>query len=438
MKKIEWPEKTKGLLLLLLLLFVTAAFLLKEEPAYTLTTEEAREPEALGAFDAEADGTGSEAAEGSEASGTEVWGTAPSGTKEETAGGSKVSPQETISLLTEDEQKQLQKEALEAAEYCRELYKDIRATEMESEGENNTFLLTREQQTAITARLGELGLVSAADNINMVNYEKVEDFYAAYQEGEDALITIFYVDPEGGMSALTFVYRKGGLQTHFTAIGWDEGGTPGIRGSGTNNLKEMKLTGKGYLIYTNEEVVAHGNLREYFRVKPLSGECRKLTETYVSGLSYVDYKLLVTDWNSSNVEEILTPGLFEDLYRIYYGENVKPEKDRIPADIYEEVMTACLPVTPEQLRQHCGYDEGSRSYPYERLLPRQYPPFGEVVDYTRNADGTITLIVDGVWPDYNSDCAFTNRLLVQPQKDGSFRYLSNSIEEKELEIPVSD
>ena len=428
MKKIEWPEKTKGLLLLLLLLFVTAAFLLKEEPAYTLTTEEAREPEALGAFDAEADGTGSEAAEGSEASGTEVWGTAPSGTKEETAGGSKVSPQETISLLTEDEQKQLQKEALEAAEYCRELYKDIRATERESEGENNTFLLTREQQTAITARLGELGLVSAADNINMVNYEKVEDFYAAYQEGKDALITIFYVDPEGGMSALTFVYRKGVLQTHFTAIGWDEGGTPGIRGSGTNNLKEMKLTGKGYLIYTNEEVVAHGNLREYFRVKPLSGECRKLTETYVSGLSYVDYKLLVTDWNSSNVEEILTPSLFEDLYRIYYGENVKPERDRIPADIYEEVMTACLPVTPEQLRQHCGYDEGSRSYPYEKFLPRQHPPFGEVVDYTRNADGT----------DYNSDCAFTNRLLVQPQKDGSFRYLSNSIEEKELKIPVSD
>ena len=407
MKKIEWPEKTKGLLLLLLLLFVTAAFLLKEEPAYTLTTEEAREPEALGSFDAEADGTGSEAAE-------------------------------TISLLTEEELKQLQKEALEAAEYCRELYKDIRASEMEYEGESNTFLLTREQQTAITARLGELGLVSAADNINMVNYEKVEDFYAAYQEGKDALITIFYVDPEGGMSALTFVYRKSGLQMQFTAIGWDKGGNPEIMGSGTNNLKEMKLTGKGYLIYTNEEVVAHGNLREYFRVKPLSGECRKLTETYVSGLSYVDYKLLVTDWNRSNVEEILTPGLFEDLYRIYYGENVKPEKDRIPADIYEEVMTACLPVTPEQLRQHCGYDEDSSSYPYEKILPRQHPPFGEVVDYTRNADGTITLIVDGVWPDYNSDCAFTNRLLVQPQKDGSFRYLSNSIEEKELEIPVSD
>ena len=56
-------------------------------------------------------------------------------------------------------------------------------------------------------------------------------------------------------------------------------------------------------------------------------------------------------------------------------------------------LPALLILTLEQLRQHCGYEESSRSYPYERLLPRQYPPFGEVVDYTRNADGTITLSV---------------------------------------------
>ncbi|MFR8246790.1 MAG: hypothetical protein ACLU9V_02400 [Roseburia sp.] len=31
-----------------------------------------------------------------------------------------------------------------------------------------------------------------------------------------------------------------------------------------------------------------------------------------------------------------------------------------------------------------------------------------MVDYTENADGTITLIVDGVWTDYNSDLAFRN------------------------------
>lgn len=59
-----------------------------------------------------------------------------------------------------------------------------------------------------------------------------------------------------------------------------------------------------------------------------------------------------------------------------------------------------------------------------------------MVDYTENSDGTITLIVDGVWADYNSDCAFTNRIVVQPFEDGTFRYLANSIEQKELELPV--
>lgn len=53
-----------------------------------------------------------------------------------------------------------------------------------------------------------------------------------------------------------------------------------------------------------------------------------------------------------------------------------------------------------------------------------------------DSNGTITLIVDGVWADYNSDCAFTNRIVVQPFEDGTFRYLANSIEQKELELPV--
>ena len=71
----------------------------------------------------------------------------------------------------------------------------------------------------------------------------------------------------------------------------------------------------------------------------------------------------------------------------------------------------------------------------DEIYASPYPPFGEVVDYTKNADGTITLIVDGVWPDYNSDLAFRNTVVVQPFEDGTFRYLSNSIEQIELELP---
>ena len=127
--------------------------------------------------------------------------------------------------------------------------------------------------------------------------------------------------------------------------------------------------------------------------------------------------------------------MYEDIYRISTGENLKTEDWKIPAEEYERIMTTYFPVSIEQLREYRGYDEGSNSYEYEMIYASPYPPFGEVVDYTKNADGTITLIVDGVWPDYNSDLAFRNTVVVQPFEDGTFRYLSNSIEQIELELP---
>ena len=89
----------------------------------------------------------------------------------------------------------------------------------------------------------------------------------------------------------------------------------------------------------------------------------------------------------------------------------------------------------EQLREKCGYDEKSDSYAYDMIFSRQYPPFGEVLIIRKMTMETLTLTVDAVWADYNSDLAFTNRVVVQPFADGTFRYLSNAIEEKELEVP---
>ena len=63
------------------------------------------------------------------------------------------------------------------------------------------------------------------------------------------------------------------------------------------------------------------------------------------------------------------------------------------------------------------------------------PPFLEVTDYRYNTDGTITLYADGVWPDYNSDYAFTNVIVVKPFDDGTFKILSNDVTEQELKLP---
>ena len=271
--------------------------------------------------------------------------------------------------------------------------------------------------------------------LHMQNHEAVETFYADYLDGRDSMVTVFEVHRDGLIGAVTFIYRKGELQTYYIGVRWKEGGVPEIQGTSVSNVAEIKLTEKGYFIYAYEYVIAHASLRQYWRIEPLPEDCQELTEKYISGLSYVNYNVLVTNWNSSNVKDILMPCMYEDIYRISTGENLKTEDWKIPAEEYERIMTTYFPVSIEQLREYCGYDEGSNSYEYEMIYASPYPPFGEVVDYTKNADGTITLIVDGVWPDYNSDLAFRNTVVVQPFEDGTFRYLSNSIEQIELELP---
>ena len=343
-------------------------------------------------------------------------------------------PQASDCLILEEEKEQLQSTVLSAAESVREIYKDIVIADAPSYSSGiNEF--THEQRKAVVEQLGRSGLVSVEEDTAMQNHEVIETFYADYLDGRDSMVTVFEVYRDGLIGAVTFIYRKGELQTYYIGIRWKEGGIPEIQGTSVSNVAEIKLTEKGYFIYAYEYVIAHASLRQYWRIEPLPEDCRELTEKYISGLSYVNYNVLVTNWDSSNVEDILMPCMYEDIYRISTGENLKTEDWKIPAEEYERIMTTYFPVSVEQLREHCGYDEGSNSYEYEMIYASPYPPFGEVVDYTKNADGTITLIVDGVWPDYNSDLAFRNTVVVLPFEDGTFRYLSNSIEQIELELP---
>ena len=343
-------------------------------------------------------------------------------------------PQASDDLLSEEEKEQLQSTVLSATESLREIYKDIVIADAPSYS-SGVSEFSSEQQKAVVEQLGAAGLVSVEEDTNMQNPEKIEMFYADYLNGQDSMVTVFEVQRDGLIGAVTFIYRKERLQTYYIGVRWKEGGIPEIQGTSVSNVAEIKLTEKGYFIYAYEYVIAHASLRQYWRIEPLPEDCRELTEKYISGLSYVNYNVLVTNWDSSNVEDILMPCMYEDIYRIYTGENLKTEGWKIPAEEYEKIMTTYFPVSVEQLREHCKYDESSNSYEYEMIYASPYPPFGEVVDYTKNADGTITLIVDGVWPDYNSDLAFRNTVVVQPFEDGTFRYLSNSIEEIELELP---
>ena len=174
-------------------------------------------------------------------------------------------------------------------------------------------------------QLGEQGLVSVTDDMNMENYQKMEDFYSAYISGMDAMATVFSVQMEGDIGALTFVHRNGKIQSYHVTVGWQEGGIPELKKFGLNDLEEIKLTRK----YIDEPFRTDGGL--------------------------------------------------------------------IPTEIYERVMTTCFPVSVEQVQEYCGYHADAGGYGYEMIFARQFPPFGEVVDYKQNEDGTFRYLSNTIF-----------------------------------------
>lgn len=284
--------------------------------------------------------------------------------------------------------------------------------------------------------LGSSGLICFADDTNMYNYQLFQSFYRNYTDGgERDYICVYRVNRDASVTEMTFAYDDSRIQMIFNTAKYENRDWKFIA-TGIRDLKDMKLTQKGYFIYTYSNIIAHGGLKEYFRVSPLTDECRELTRKYVYGLSYVNYNMLVIDWDESNASDILVPCMFDDIYRLYTGENLKPDGGWIDADKYESVMLSMFPVTVTELRDNCDYNLEKDSYRYHVILGKQYPPFGEVVDYSYNDDGTVSLIVDAVWADEGSDIAFRNTLTVKPEEDGTFKYMSNHIEKMECDIPV--
>ena len=210
-------------------------------------------------------------------------------------------PQASDCLISDEEKEHLQSMALLAADSVAEIYKDMVIADTPSYS-SGIGEFTSEQRKAVVEQLGRSSLVSVEEDTAMQNHEAIETFYADYLDGQDSMVTVYEVHRDGLIGAVTFIYRKGELQTYYIGIRWKESGVPEIQGTSVSNVAEIKLTEKGYFIYAYEYVIAHASLRQYWRLEPLPKDCQELTEKYISGLSYVNYNVLVTNWNSSNVE----------------------------------------------------------------------------------------------------------------------------------------
>lgn len=330
-------------------------------------------------------------------------------------------PQADHENFTEEEKKQIEADTL------------LAATKVWGSYENAGF--TKEKRIEVLEALGELGVIATTDDANTQNGEKFIPFYDDYLNGKSGMVTVYKVYDDGLIGSITFLYRDEEIQTYYVGVKPGADGEPCIFEESVQEIASIKYTPKGYFIYEYKNPMLHAGSHGYFRLSPMPDVCRSLTDRFLKHLDFQKYKLMVCDWDEETVHELLMPGMFEDFYYIKYHEGYRGSFDAIPGELFEEIMTTYLPVTVADLRNAYEYDETAETYRQETVYNSPYPPFLEVTDYKYNADGTITLYADGVWPDYNSDHAFSNEIVVKPFKDGTFRILSNDVTEQELSLP---
>ena len=132
--------------------------------------------------------------------------------------------------------------------------------------------------------------------------------------------------------------------------------------------------------------------------------------------------------------------MFDIFYPIVNGNSVPYVADdnlgvgavyQVPKDEFEKVIMTYFHIDSEVLQSKTIYNSSDATYEYK---PRgfyevEYPeyPYSEVVGFTENSDGTITLTVNVVFP-YNGDSqVYSHEVVVRPLDNGGVQYVSNRI-----------
>ena len=104
---------------------------------------------------------------------------------------------------------------------------------------------------------------------------------------------------------------------------------------------------------------------------------------------------------------------------------------QIPEEEFEEVIMKYLSIDRTELREKTVYHPRTSSYEYR---PRgfdetEYPeyPYSEVLGFTENGDGTITMDAQVVFPYACDSKVYAHKVTVRPGKDGTVQYVSNQV-----------
>ena len=337
-------------------------------------------------------------------------------------------------------QEESEEDADEIISVCIDLYE-------KAEEENK--LADLETIRSIVNRLGENGYsaVDSRNQINMTEPEKVVEFCEKVDAQEEAEITILEISYLGGFVKYDLHTKDGNVDVVRSYYKYENGDIQ-REVTGSYQAEYWNYTEEGYLMFSgvwfSEElyVLTLSGAEEHtaLRVQPLDETYRELSRKYLNPISFERNNMFIVDWSEEDFGDLNFYDMYDILYPKVNGQYAPYVADdnlsvsavyQIPKEEFESVIMKYFNIDSETLQTKTIYDSENLTYEYK---PRgfeevEYPeyPYSEVVDFTENSDGTITLTANVVFPYAGDSKVYAHEVVVRPLEDGGVQYVSNQI-----------
>lgn len=335
---------------------------------------------------------------------------------------------------------------------------DISLAAMGTQTENTSETKLAKIERVIQ-RLEEQGYaaIDSKNQINMVCADQAIDFCQAVEEkGQDDFMLTVISDTFQWI--IYDFHCADGAVTVARNIYQYEDGDMQLEDSAVYTASDWKYAAEGYIMFSGSwyseayYLFALSDMQEKvaLRVLPLDEKCRALNEAYMMPIGYVKNNMFLVDWSEDDFSTLDFYDLFDIFYHQIYGKEVPYEPSdnlgvctvyQIPKVEFEHIMMAYLNIDSETLQQKTLYHTDTRTYEYRPrgFYEAEYPehPYPEVVDYTENADGTITLLVNVVFPYEGLSKVFSHEVVVRPLENDGVQYVSNHVIPSEDNIEES-
>ena len=297
--------------------------------------------------------------------------------------------------------------------------------------------------------LGENGYpaVDSRNQINMTDPEKVVEFCEKVDAQEEAEITILEVSYLGGFVKYNLHTKDGNVDVVRSYYKYENGDIQ-REVTGSYQAEYWNYTEEGYLMFSgvwfSEElyVLTLSGAEEHtaLRVQSLDETYRELSRKYLRPIGFEQNNMFIVDWSEDDFGALNFYDMYDILYPKVNGQYVPYIADdnlavsavyRIPKEEFESVIMKYFNIDSETLQSKTVYYSEDSTYEYKQrgFEEVEYPeyPYSEVVDFTENSDGTITLTANVVFPYAGDSKVYAHEAVVRPLEDGGVQYVSNQI-----------